>query len=430
MASLEDFLNEPSEELLEFFTKDQLLQLASHYDIPITSSEKRLKDSVREIIRSVLIDNGVLKVKEVLKQSMIAPLSDAAIELRLKELALQEKQLEAKERERQFKEKQMYLEHDRFLKELELKAACVTPRGDVSPFDVGSHIRLLPPFSEKYVERYFSHFERVATTSKWPKTVWTLLLQSVLVGKAQEAYSALSLEKSTNYDEVKAAILKAYELVPEAYRQRFRSCTKFAHHTYVEFAKQKENRFDRWCTSQKVESKEHLRQLILLEEFKNCLPEVVSVYLNEQKPVTLEQAAILADEFVLTHKVNFGDKQTEFQGQSKPNRSRFVKSVPLASPVKKITNDGSIPERACFYCKRPGHLIADCPVLSKKQKSTKTVAFVSPVPSLPLKSSVANVPCKKGKLAGSSSFLMDGFVCLSADPEHRQAVEILELFNL
>lgn len=47
MASLEDFLKEPSEELLEVFTKDQLLQLSSHYDIPITSSEKRLKDSVK-----------------------------------------------------------------------------------------------------------------------------------------------------------------------------------------------------------------------------------------------------------------------------------------------------------------------------------------------------------------------------------------------
>lgn len=35
MASLEDFLKEPSEELLEVFTKDQLLQLSSHYDIPI-----------------------------------------------------------------------------------------------------------------------------------------------------------------------------------------------------------------------------------------------------------------------------------------------------------------------------------------------------------------------------------------------------------
>uniref|UniRef100_A0A9J8CV35 Gypsy retrotransposon integrase-like protein 1 n=1 Tax=Cyprinus carpio carpio TaxID=630221 RepID=A0A9J8CV35_CYPCA len=192
-----------------------------------------------------------------------------------------------------------------------------------------------------------------------------------------------------------------------------------------ETAFEKENLFDRWCTSQKVESKEHLRQLILLEEFKNCLPEVVSVYLNEQKAVTLEQAAILADEFILTHKVKFGDKHSEVQDQSKHKRSQFVKSVPSgSSPANKMTKDGLISERACFYCKRLGHLIADCPVLSKKHKSAKTVAFVSPVPSLPLASSVANVACKNRELAGSSSFLMDGCVCLSSDPENRQAVKI------
>ncbi len=49
-------------------------------------------------------------------------LFEAAIQLRLKELALQEKQLEARERERQFKDKQIYLEHEWF-KEFELKTA-------------------------------------------------------------------------------------------------------------------------------------------------------------------------------------------------------------------------------------------------------------------------------------------------------------------
>ncbi len=88
MASLDDFLKEPSDGLLELFTKDQLLQLASH---DITSSEKRLQGSVKDIIRNVLIDNGILKVRPVSLQPMVASLSEAAIQLRLKELALQEK---------------------------------------------------------------------------------------------------------------------------------------------------------------------------------------------------------------------------------------------------------------------------------------------------------------------------------------------------
>ncbi len=46
------------------------------------------------------------------------------------------------------------------------------------------------------------------------------------MGKAQEVCAVLSLEDSLNYDVVKTAILRAYELVPEAYRQRFRNYIK------------------------------------------------------------------------------------------------------------------------------------------------------------------------------------------------------------
>lgn len=70
----------------------------------------------------------------------------------------------------------------------------------------------------------------------WTKDVWALLLQCSLSGKAQEVSSALPLEQSLDYDTVKAAVLRAYELVPEAYRQQFRNNAKTAKQTYVEFA--------------------------------------------------------------------------------------------------------------------------------------------------------------------------------------------------
>lgn len=66
------------------------------------------------------------------------------------------------------------------------------------------------------------------------------MLQCGFTGKAQEAYSALSSEDCKDYSAVKSAILKAYELVPEAFRQHFRNwrktgkqtrkvCTGFGH---------------------------------------------------------------------------------------------------------------------------------------------------------------------------------------------------------
>ena len=58
-------------------------------------------------------------------------------------------------------------------------------------FDVTKHIRLVPPFQEKGVDKYFLHFEKVAENLNWPKEHWTLLLQSVLIGKAREIYTQL-----------------------------------------------------------------------------------------------------------------------------------------------------------------------------------------------------------------------------------------------
>lgn len=40
---------------------------------------------------------------------------------------------------------------------------------------------------------------------------------------------------------------------------------------------------------------------MLLEELKKCLPERIVVYLNEQKVVSLVEAAMLANKFALTH---------------------------------------------------------------------------------------------------------------------------------
>ena len=70
-------------------------------------------------------------------------------------------------------------------------------------FDVTKHILLVPPFQEKEVDTYFLHFQKVAENLKWPKEHWTLLLQSVITGKAREIYIRRSLEQSSDYDKVK-----------------------------------------------------------------------------------------------------------------------------------------------------------------------------------------------------------------------------------
>lgn len=80
------------------------------------------------------------------------------------------------------------LEHEYCLRELELGR--VLPGIDHSTdFNVGKNISLVPPFIKKDVDKYFIVPERVASILNWPKSVWTLLLQCVLSGKAQKVYA-------------------------------------------------------------------------------------------------------------------------------------------------------------------------------------------------------------------------------------------------
>jgi len=140
----------------------------------------------------------------------------------------------------------------------------------------------VPIFREKEVDKYFQHFEKVADSLKWPKEYWTMLLQSSFVGKAREIYSSLPVEKCNDYDEVKKAVLKAYELVPEAYRQKFRNSRLKPEQTHVEFARGKEQMFDKWLGSKEIKDDfGQLRQLILVEEFKNCVHADIKTHLDE-----------------------------------------------------------------------------------------------------------------------------------------------------
>lgn len=87
---------------------------------------------------------------------------------------------------------------------------------------------------------------------------------------------------------------------------------------------------------------------MLLEDFRGALPEKMVIFLNEQKVTTLSKAAVLADEFVLTHK-------NVFVSSSRPDRipmSRPMRPDSVHTPFEKARGPPSPPREAheCFYC--------------------------------------------------------------------------------
>ena len=320
---LENFVAAPSMELLNLAKKTDLLNIADHYALT-SVKPSMLKHEIKNILIKFLVDEEILdpsalssilitqtdlqlRELEVQRQIQLEKLrleqeerirveqlereermQKEKLAMEKEKLAIEKEKLEMEERiakekllfqekekenERLLQEKEQERQYNLKMKELEMQDKAKTkPLNLGTHFDVTKHIRLVPPFQEKEVDKYFLHFEKVAENLKWPKEHWTLLLQSVVIGKAREIYTQLSLEQSSDYDKVKEVILKAYELVPEAYRQKFRNCRKENDQTHVEFARTKEQLFDRWCSSKKKGSDyPKLRQLMLVEEFKRCI---------------------------------------------------------------------------------------------------------------------------------------------------------------
>ena len=255
-------------------------------------------------------------------------------------------------------------------------------------------------------------------------------------------------------------------MVPEAYRQIFRDCRKEPNQTHVEFARTKEQLFDRWCSSKKVGSDhEKLRQLMLVEEFKWCINSDVRAFLNEKEVENLDLAARLADDYSLTHKASFVNKpfprkpfnpQLKFTPQSRPfspqSKPYYPQSGPKSNPSNSSDysshsftpkprfsgeNMGQSPlsQPICNYCKQSGHIISECIALKRKREKEKQE---SPKPtgltSLRLKPQ-SFVQDENPILAKTSEtdavmeiyepFLSDGSVSLNSDFAQYTPIKIL-----
>ena len=232
-------------------------------------------------------------------------------------------------------------------------------------FDVGRNICLVPKFHEQEVDVFFWAFEKVANSLKWPSEYWSLLAQSAFAGRAQEIYAALDEEKSADYQIVKRVVLGAYELVPESYRQRFRGLQRKVGESHLEFARQKEMAFDRWCRAQNVnEEYGRLRQLILTEEFKNSMPPGIKAHLEDHKVDKLQKAAILADEFELSHRATFGNPRNgSYPGAQEDSGASGGRDFRIGGKVR--TDRPGVPPGMpsgpiCHYCRKRGHIKAEC----------------------------------------------------------------------
>ena len=187
------------------------------------------------------------------------------------------------------------------------------------------------------IEAYLTTFERLMQAYEVDSSRWALKLAPQLTGKAQLAYAAMDTEQTGNYDTLKAAILRRYEISDETYRQHFRTAKRKGGEMQAELATRLKDAARKWLKD--CSTRDDLLDAVVREQFLNTLDAEAGIWVMECKPKSSTEAGRLADDYELAR------KQTE-RG---PSRSGGV--------------------RKCHNCGAPGHFARDC---QKGQRSDKT----------------------------------------------------------
>lgn len=194
------------------------------------------------------------------------------------------------------------------------------------------------------IEGYLTTFERQMLAYEVEKTRWVFLLAPQLSGKAQQAYMAMDTGDTGDYEAVKKAILKRYDVSEESYRRKFRSRVKKKEESYSELATNLMDLCRKWLTECTTLS--DVLEKLAIEQFVSTLPEEVRVWVREHKPATCAEAGQWADEYT----------QARAAPPSAPGKPAATKKPTETGPKK------------CYTCGQTGHVAWNCPSSSRSFK--------------------------------------------------------------
>ncbi len=151
------------------------------------------------------------------------------------------------------------------------------------------------------IEHFLTTFERLAEVYQWPRGDWAIRLIPLLTGKARSAFVAMNPSQTQDYDQLKQAILKKYEISTETYRLRFRSLNTPVNESPQELYTRLKDLFCKWVQFNKS-SKDNIMEAIVLEQYLRVLQPEVRTWVKERNPTTAAQAANLVEVYIAARK--------------------------------------------------------------------------------------------------------------------------------
>ena len=157
-------------------------------------------------------------------------------EMEKAKLALEQDKINSQQfqqqRDYEFKCQLQVRQHEDELERLEAQKALTQPRETIK-----AKAPKIPAFNEgkDEMDSYLLRFERYATGQKWEPDTWATGLSALLQGKALDVYALMPKEDALNYDKLKVALLKRYELTEEGFKRKYKKCRPENGETFQQF---------------------------------------------------------------------------------------------------------------------------------------------------------------------------------------------------
>ena len=312
-------------------------------------------------------------------------------------LALEQERINSQQfqqqRDYEFKCQLQDRQHEGELERLEAQKALTQPRETIK-----AKAPKIPAFNEgkDEMDSYLLRFERYATAQKWEPDTWATGLSALLQGKALDVYALMPKEDALNYDKLKVALLKRYELTEEGFKRKYKKCRPENGETFQQFTTRMKSYFTRWIDMASIEkSYEGLQDLILREQLTFICNRDLELFLREREPKSLEQASKLADQY---KEARYVDIVSLTYKNNERSRSRSNSESRSRSPTSRGPNQGNQgyprPRVRCYNCGGP-HVRRFCPQLKqgimkagavdyrRSRSPTRKVTFQTQEPEVP-----------------------------------------------
>ncbi|RUS68894.1 hypothetical protein EGW08_023343 [Elysia chlorotica] len=205
----------------------------------------------------------------------------------------------------------------------------------------------LPPFVDYKddLDNWLLRFERFAETSQWQKESWPAYLSALLTGRALDCFCRLSTEDVKNYDAIKLALQKRYNLTEDGYRSMVRQCKPEEGENPGMFVVRLKTYLEMWIKLSATEQTyDSLRDLFVREQFIDSSPTALSVHLREKRLRSLDELSRETDAYLVARNRQMCKSKSSTHG----NNGLFK------------SNGCEHKTAVCFLCNKTGHRAADC----------------------------------------------------------------------